>query len=324
MRARRSPFPWRAREQSPSRSISLPSRLSDAVAQLLPIVFAFLLLVTGLSARLRTFCARLVGANWFWTVTLFACVYVLAVALITVPFDYYRDIVDLQAWGESHPTLPEWIGSEVVSLVVKLVTTGLFVWIPYALIAKSPRRWWLYSTIALVPVVFLVLVALPVWVAPLTTTYKPLADETLAAKIETLAARCGVTHIPVFVGGDGDTVVGLGPTNRIILDKDIFKNETPDQIEFTVGHELKHYVENDNWKALGIIVGLLFAGFFLVNRIGRAWIARASYWFGFDDLADPASLPLIIVILSVSWLAIAPALNLFTRHIEHEADRFGP
>ncbi len=65
------------------------------------------------------------------------------------------------------------------------------------------------------------------------------------------------------------------------------------------------------------------AGFFLVNRIGRAWIARASYWFGFDDLADPASLPLIIVILSVSWLAIAPALNLFTRHIEHEADRFG-
>ncbi len=161
--------------------------------------------------------------------------------------------------GESHPTLPEWIGSEVVSLVVKLVTTGLFVWIPYALIAKkSASCWWLYSTIALVPVVFLVLVALPVWVAPLTTTYKAARwTKSLAAKIEMLAARCGVTHIPVFVGGDGDTVVGLGPTNRIILDKDIFKNETPDQIVFTAGHELKHYVEGDNWKALANTVGLL-------------------------------------------------------------------
>ena len=54
----------------------------------------------------------------------------------------------------------------------------------------------------------------------------------LAAKIELLAARCGVAHIPVFVGGNEDTVVGLGPTNRIILDKDIFRNETPDQITF--------------------------------------------------------------------------------------------
>jgi STE24 endopeptidase len=292
-------------------------------AQLLPIVFALLLLVTGLGARLRKFCARLVGANWFWTVTLFACVYVFAAALVTVSFDYYRDVVDLRAWGEAYPTQPEWILGETVSLVVRLVITGLFVWIPYALIAKSPRRWWLYSAVALIPVVFLILVAIPVWITPLTTSYKPLTDPTLAARIEILAARCGVTHIPVFVGGDDDTVVGLGPTNRIILDKDIFRNETSDQIEFTVGHELKHYVEKDNWKALAIIAGLLLGGFFLVDRIGRAWIARGSRWFGFDDLADPASLPLIIVILSVSWLAIAPALNLFTRHIEHEADRFG-
>jgi STE24 endopeptidase len=102
--------------------------------------------------------------------------------------------------------------------------TGLFVWIPYALIAKSPRRWWFYSAGALIPVVFLILVAIPVWISPLTTNYRPLPDTSLAAKIESLAARCGVTHIPVFVGGDDDAVVGLGPTNRIILDKDIFKN----------------------------------------------------------------------------------------------------
>jgi Zn-dependent protease with chaperone function len=292
-------------------------------AQLLPVLIAFLMLVTGLGARLRKFCAHLAGGNWFWTVTLFACLYLVAAAAITVPFDYYRDIVDMRAWGQSAAALPQWITGEAVSLVIKLVVTALFVWIPYALIAKSPRRWWLYSAVSLIPVAFLVLVAIPVWVNPLTTDYRPLADQSLAAKIEMLAARCGVSHIPVYVGGGDDTVVGLGPTNRIILDKDIFRNETPDQIVFTVGHELKHYVEGDNWKALAIIAGLLFAGFFLVDRIGRTWIARAARWFGFDELADPASLPLIIVIFSVFWLAVSPAFNLFSRHIEHEADRFG-
>jgi Zn-dependent protease with chaperone function len=292
-------------------------------AQLLPIVVALLMLVTGLGARLRAYCARLVGRNWFWTVSLFACLYIALVGLITMPFDYYRDVVDMRVWGQSAPSQMEWLISEAVSLIAKLVVTGLFVWIPYAMIAKSPRRWWLYSTAALMPVVFFVLVAIPVWVNPLTTTFKPLADASLIAKIETLAARCGVSHIPVFVGGNDDTVVGLGPTNRIVLDKDIFKNENPDQIMFTVGHELKHYVENDNWKALALIAGFLLAGFLLVDRLGRAWIARGARWFGFDELADPASLPLIVAILSLFWLAVSPALNLFTRHIEHEADRFG-
>ncbi len=290
-------------------------------AQILPILFAFLVLVSGLGARLRALCARLAGGDWFRTVTLFACAYVFVAALVIAPFDYYRDIVDLRAFGQSAPSPVQWFAGEAVGLAVKLVVTGLFVWIPYALIAKSPRRWWLYASLALAPIVFLALVAIPVWISPLTTSYQPLANAPLMAKIEALAERCGVSHIPVFVGGDSDTVVGLGPTNRIILDKDLFKNETPDQVVFTVGHELKHYVEMDNWKALAIIACLLLAGFFLVDRIGRRWIARGH--FGFDDLADPASLPLIIVVLSVSWLAVAPLFNLYARHIEHEADRFG-
>jgi STE24 endopeptidase len=293
------------------------------VAQLLPILIAFLVLVTGLGARLRSLCARLAGGNWFWTVTLFACIYLMLAALVIAPFDYYRDIVDLRTFGHSAPSPLQWFAGEAASLVAKLVVMGLFVWIPYALIAKSPRRWWFYSTLALIPVVFLVLVAIPVWVAPLTTHYQPLANTSLMVKIEALAARCGVSHIPVFVGGNEDTVVGLGPTNRIILDKDLFKNETPDQVMFTVGHELKHYVEMDNWRGLAIITCLLLAGFFLVDRIGRWWIARRVHHFGFDDLADPASFPLIVVILSVSWLAVSPLFNLYARHIEHEADRFG-
>ena len=45
-------------------------------------------------------------------------------------------------------------------LAVRLILASLFIWIPYLLIAKSPRRWWLYCALALVPVAFLAMVAL--------------------------------------------------------------------------------------------------------------------------------------------------------------------
>lgn len=294
-----------------------------AAAQIFALAIPAFFLFTGLGARLRNFCARLVGGRWFGTVALFACAYLFVAGLITLPFDYYRDFASMHAAGMSQQSLPDWLMGELVQLVVKLVAAALFAWVPYALIAKSPRRWWLYATLALIPIVFLALVILPVWVSPLTTTYKPITDKQLKARIETLAARCGVGHIPVFIGGNQDTVVGLGPTNRIILDSDIYKTENPDQIEFTVGHELKHYVKGDNYKALAIITGLMLAGFWLADRLGRAWLARFSGPFGFSELKDPASLPLLVLILTLFWLCVTPFFNLFARHIEHEADRFG-
>ena len=77
----------------------------------------------------------------------------------------------------------------------------------------------------------------------------------------------------------------------------------------------------DNYKALAIVAGLLLAGFWLVNVLGRRAIARFN--FGFKELSDPASLPLVVLILSLLWLAVLPAFNWEARSIEHEADRFG-
>ena len=102
--------------------------------------------------------------------------------------------------------MPNWLKGEGVHLAVRLVVASLLIWLPYRLIARSPRRWWLYCALALIPVAFLALVALPVWVDPLTTTYKPLDDRPLETRIEALAARCGIANIPVFVGGGSTRV----------------------------------------------------------------------------------------------------------------------
>lgn len=293
-----------------------------AEAKLLLIAIPAFFLFTGLGARLSGMCDRVTGGRRLRTVTLFAVVYIVLSAAIMLPFEYYRDYVSLLGTDMASAGLSQWALQETVPLIAKIVVAGLFVWIPYALIARSPKRWWLYAAAALVPVAFLVLVVLPVWVDPLTTDYKPLEDHALYSQIENYAARCGVENIPVFVGGDEDTVVGLGPTKRVILNKDIWKSETPDQIRFTVGHELKHYVEGDNYKALAVIALLPLGVFWLTDRAGRALLKRYAGRFGFSSLADPASLPLFMLMLALSWLFVTPVFNLYARHIEHEADRF--
>ncbi|MBL6852681.1 MAG: M48 family metalloprotease [Alphaproteobacteria bacterium] len=299
-----------------------------AASQLAGLVLPGILLFTGWGARLRSACARLARNNRFFTLVLFAAVYLVLAALVVAPIHYVRDFVAGPLSGASGKSaaslsLADWIVGEIVPAFAQALAAALFLWIPYWLIRRFPRWWWAIGAAALVPVAFLVLVALPVVIDPLTAHYEPLKDKALATRIEELAARCGVHDIPVFVGGDDDTVVGLGPTKRIFLQEDIATAETPEQIVGTVSHELKHYVLGDNYKALAIIAGLMFSGFLLVQILGRCAIRRWQARFGIGDLADPASLPLIVLVLSAFWLLVLPAFNWEARSIEREADRFG-
>lgn len=282
------------------------------LAQLAALALPALLLVTRAGAALSRLTRRVAFGHRTLALILFAAVYLVLAAAVAAPFDYLR---------AAPKAVAPWALGEIVPLLARIVGAALFLWVPYLLMRKSPRFWWLWSTLALAPAAFLILVALPVVVDPLTADYRPLADRALAARIESLAARCGVPHIPVFIGGDDDTAVGLGPTNRIFLEADIQKTETPDQIAFTVAHELKHYIIGDNWTALAIICGLLLCGFLLVQVIGRRVVARGR--FGIVALDDPASLPLAVLIVTAFYLAILPAYNWEARHIEFEADRFG-
>ena len=79
----------------------------------------------------------------------------------------------------------------------------------------------------------------------------------------------------------------------------------------------------DAWKGLAIIAACLLAGFWLTDRLGRAAIRAFSRRWGFSELSDPASLPLILFLMTFLWLAFVPFFNSIRRHIEHEADRFG-
>jgi Zn-dependent protease with chaperone function len=138
-----------------------------------------------------------------------------------------------------------------------------------------------------------------------------------------MAERCGAGAIPVYVGGNDTTVVGLGPSSRILVSTSNLELQTRRQLLTTVAHELKHYRMGDNWLALAVVGVLMLAGALLVQVGGSAALRRWSGTMGVSALHDPAALPLIALILTVAWSLLGlPVFNAVQQHAEHEADRF--
>jgi len=277
-------------------------------------------LLLGFSPHLRTACARAARGSWYWTLVLFACAYLTIAAVAALPVGYLADLAFMRAWNVPTPTASAWLLGRGVALLGSWAAVATLIWIPYALMARVPRAWWLLSGVALWPVVMTAMVTYQLLLSPLLIHYRPL-EGALATQFESLAARCGVQHLRVMVGGSDTAAYGLWPFEQIVMADD--PELTPQEIEVSLAHELKHYLLDNTWIAPGAVGGLLVLGFGAVSLFGPPLIKGFAKRFGFSQLADPASFPLIMLILSASWLlAGLPAFNAVQRHLELEADRF--
>ena len=291
--------------------------------QLAGLAVALAFLFTGFGARLRTALDRLTGGRRWLVLTLFAWTYMAAATLALLPLRYENEVGHWAQWGFPSPGLGPWLAAQAVTLAALMIAAALFLWIPFALIARSPRLWWLWLTAIAAPAFAVALVVGQLVIGPMTTRYEPLADPVLKAQIQAMADRCGAGTLPLFIGGNDLTVVGIGPFSRILVSRDALTTQTHAQLMTSMAHELKHYRMGDNWLAMAVVTGLILAGAVLVQVLGRAAIRLWGTRFGFASLSDPAALPLMAFILMLSWAAIGlPVFNAVQRHVELEADRF--
>jgi Zn-dependent protease with chaperone function len=280
-----------------------------------------LLLWTGWSARVGAAARRLGRSRWYPTVALFGVLYVLVTALVELPFGWYVGFVRQHQYGLSTQTASQFLGDGVKAVGIGCVVVALTLWIPYLLLRRSPRRWWLWTGIATIPLATLALVVAPIWIDPLFDRFGPMRDRALEARIVALAHRAGIEGGRVYeVAKSEDTrqvnayVSGLGATKRIVLWDTLVDRLTPDEVLFVLGHTALVIL-----GATLLVTGSMYA----VQRVAGALLARWSRRFGFERLDDPASLPLLILVAGVVSLAVTPVVLATSRHLEHEADRFG-
>src|SRR5262249_53085087 len=153
-----------------------------------------------------------------------------------------------------------WLGDSLKTLMIGLVAGGPFLWVPYLLLDKSPRRWWLYSGLLTVPFLFLVLFITPIWIEPLFNDFGPMKDKALETKILALARRAGIDDSRVFeVEKSVDTnavnayVNGFLGTKRIVLWDTLLSKLSDRETLFVMGHEMGHFVLHH------LLQGVLFA-----------------------------------------------------------------
>lgn len=288
-----------------------------------------ILLFTGLSARLRAW-ARGLGRNWFFTVAFYGVLFTVLSFLLDLPLAFYEGFVRQHAYGLSNQTFQKWASDAMKGLAVGTVLFALTLWLPYLLLRKSPRRWWLYTGLVSVPFVTFMLIVTPVWIDPLFNDFGPMKDKALEQSILALADRAGIAGSRVYeVNKSVDTetvnayVTGLGQTKRIVLWDTILAKLDRREILFVMGHEMGHYVLGHVRQIIVVASALILLCLWVVHRSADALIRRYRDRFGFSELSDVASLPLILLLFTLTSLVVTPLVLAFSRHNEHEADRFG-
>ncbi len=299
------------------------------VEQFLGLALPSLFLFTGFSAMLRTFASSLGRGRFYPTLVIYLCAFSLVTSLIQLPLSYYVGYVREHAFGLSTQHLSKWIGDQVKGALVGLVIGALILWLPYLLLARSPSHWWLWTGVLSLPLIVIMFLVTPIWIAPLFNKFGPMQDKALEADVLATASRSGVEGARVFqVDKSVDTekvnayVTGVGNTKRIVLWDTLLKRLSPRQIRFVVGHELGHYVLGHVVVSIFVSWGLLLLGLYGAHRTADLLLSRFGGRFGFSQLSDVASLPLLMVLLSVFSLLIGPATLALSRYHEHEADRF--
>ena len=224
----------------------------------------------------------------------------------------------------------DWTKSQIIAVIIGTIV----IWILFAAIRKSPRRWWFWFWIASLPLTVLGVFAQPLVIDPLFHKFAPLAekDPALTASLEKMFARAGEDIPPerMFWMGASEKstelnayVTGIGASKRIVFwDTTIAKMTTP-QIVFVAGHETGHYVLYHIPKGLALGAAVLL-GLFYLGYLSTGWVlARWSIPWEIHGVNDWAALPVLLLLLTIFSFANNPLANGISRHYEHQADQYG-
>jgi STE24 endopeptidase len=195
----------------------------------------------------------------------------------------------------------------------------------YALLWWAGAWWWLWATAGWLAVTLLLGRLLPVVILPLFYRVTRLEDGGLLERLRGIAAGTGLGVEGVYSLKLSDetrkanaALAGLGKTRRVLLGDTLLDQFTPEEIEVVFAHEVGHHVHRHLPKLIAFGVVLALAGFALVDAV----LTAAAPALGYTGLADPAALPLLVLVLGLFGLALSPVQNALSRHFETQCDSY--
>ena len=281
-----------------------------------------IVLKSGISVKLRDVASR---AKWLFVI---AMIYFALLSVVTTifefPLSFYAGFIVPHQFNLTHQTFAAWLGDFGKGFGVDVII-GSFLAALALLAIRRVRNWWLPMWLGTIPLIILGVVITPLVIDPLFNKFEPLKDQRLRNDLLAEASRAGIQGGRVYqVDKSKQTttmnayVTGIGPSKRIVLWDTLLQKLNHDEILAVMGHEMGHYVLHHIWEGIAFGVAISFFGFFIAQRIYE----RGLRWWGFTDRADPAALPWLLLIAAVITFLLSPVSNGFSRHVEHQADKF--
>ena len=294
----------------------------------LGLAISWLLLRRRISARVRDLCLR-AGRFGVLRDALYGVFFSLASWVLSLPLDIYQNFWREHQYGMATQTFGPWLVDQLVMLGAQTVAFALVLAVLYAVIRRTGERWWLWGTAATMAMLVFAIMIGPVWIDPLTNTYKPVSDPAIKAAVLQLAHADDVPVDEVFeydasrqTTRVSANVSGILGTAAVRLNDNLLRTSLP-EIRAVMGHELGHFVMNHIYKGLCELALLTLAGFLFAKWALAAMLRRHGAAWGLQGAGDVAGFPLFIAVFSVFMLVTTPINNTLTRTQEIEADRFG-
>jgi Zn-dependent protease with chaperone function len=290
------------------------------------------LLALRIAARFRELAERCARGRLLQAV-IFVPLLLVTCNLLLLPIGIYSHHLQL-SYGLSVEGWGPWLWDNAKMEMVTLLVAVPLLWGLYALIGRSPARWWFYAWLAALPVLALVVFIAPVVLDPLFNHFEPLEKTRpdLVSAIEQVAHRGGLRIPPsrVFLMNASEKfttynayVTGIAATKRVVVWDTTARDLTVPQVLFIFGHEMGHYVLDHVYKGMAFAAALMLAALGLAKIIADKALARGGGRWGIRGLSDWASLPLLLLIFAVLSFLGQPLANGFSRHLEHQADIYG-
>ena len=296
---------------------------------LLAAAISIFLLESRISARLRDFAERVTKSKSL-QVACYAIVYFLIVATLSFPLNLYENFLREHQYGLATQTFLPWFREQLIGFGLTVFGGTIVLMVLYAVFRRASRTWWIWGTAVVFIFLFVVVLIAPIFIEPLFNTYKPLTNPEIRNPILALAQANQIPVKQVFeVDASRQTtrvsanVAGFLGTTRIALNDNLLKQCSLAEIRAVMAHEMGHYVLNHGAKLLTYSGIFILIGFALTRAFFDAAIKRWGNRWRVRGIADPAGLPLLVLILSILLFIATPFLNTIVRVTEREADAFG-
>lgn len=291
------------------------------------ILVAGLILLLGWARGVRTWLENTV--KWFPLVAFGVAFFVnLVSTVITFPVTYYVSFVREHQYNLLTQTFPEWFSEQLIGAGLGLLIGSVFIAVIYIIIRAARNTWWVWGSAVTIAFAAVMGMLFPVYIAPLFNTYEPMAQSELRDDIIAMAQANGVPATDVMVydrsrqtNSISANVSGFGATTRISLADTLLERGSPEAVRAVMAHEIGHYVLGHVYSGL-IMNTLLILFMFAAVHFGFRAVVKNERW-GVRDIADPAGLPVILILLAVIGLVTAPLQRNLTRFNEQQADMFG-